>query len=79
MSRVELIESKSKSDHIPIMVTLEATPHKKIKLEKRHVIRKDISQDEILKELLYNSDWPRIPFNMCWSIKKFLFIPKDAK
>ena len=61
------------------MVTLEATPHKKKKLEQRHVIRKDITQDEILQELLFNSDWPRIPFNKCWSIKKFLFIPKDAK
>ena len=38
----------------------------------RYIIKKDVSKDQLTETLLYNSDWPRIPFDKCWNIKKMI-------
>ena len=79
MSGITLLDTESKSDHIPIMVTLNAQTTMKSLEEPREVISKEATNDELIKALLEDSDWPRIPFNKCWNIKKFLYAPKKGR
>jgi hypothetical protein len=45
----------------------------------RSIIKKNVSMDEITETLLYDSDWPRIPFDKCWSIKKMIYQQPEGK
>ena len=38
-------------------------------------IKKGACNEDIIKDLL-DSDWPRIQFNKCWQIQKYLEMPK---
>ena len=79
MTGITLIDSESSSDHIPIMTSIKTKPLNRNLGEVREVIKKDVDQTELMEELLYKSDWPRIPFNKCWQMKKYLFTPKEGK
>ena len=79
MSGVTLLDTESKSDHIPIMVHINMSIKEKPLEQPREVISKEATNDELLKAILEESDWPRIPFNKCWNIKKFLYTPKKGR
>ena len=79
MSGVTLLSTDSKSDHIPIKVSINMISNEKPLEQPREVISKEATNDELLKAILEDSDWPRIPFNKCWNIKKFLYTPKKGR
>ena len=75
MTRIELLDTMSDSDHLPISTEISVKIEHAPLPETRETIKKNVKESDIIEKLLFESDWPRIPFNKCWPIKQYLSTP----